>query len=127
MSTPSSATATSILIEDVKQWRGQDVVDAAGDKLGKLEEVYYDTETDAPAFAAIKSGTFGKHLTLVPLAGASAGQSYVRVTADKDQVKHAPDVDPDAELSAEDEAGAYSAFGLSYQPAGTGARRLAKH
>jgi hypothetical protein len=127
MSTPSSPTATSILIEDVKEWRGQDVVDAAGDKLGKLEEVYYDTETDAPAFAAVKSGTFGKHLTLVPLAGASAGQSYLRVSADKDQVKHAPDVDPDVELTAEDEAGAYSAYGLTYQPSGSGTRRLAKH
>ena len=49
------------------RWRGQDVLDPQGDKLGKLEEIYYDTETDVPAFAAVKSGTLSKHLTIVPL------------------------------------------------------------
>ena len=75
MAGPLSATPTMIPIEDIKQWRGQDVVDPADEKLGKLEEVFYDTETDTPAFAAVKSGVFGKHLTLVTLAGATAGVS----------------------------------------------------
>ena len=59
MPTPMDATATAITIEDVKEWRGQDVLDAQGGKLGKLDEIYYDTETDLPAFAAVKSGVFG--------------------------------------------------------------------
>jgi hypothetical protein len=71
---PTGATADSIVIEDIKEWRGQDVIDSQGEKLGKLEDVYYDTESDAPAFGAIKSGLVGKHITLVPLAGATAGQ-----------------------------------------------------
>jgi hypothetical protein len=114
-------------VEDIKEWRGQDVVDSGGDKLGKLEEVYYDTETDVPAFAAVKSGVLGKHVSLVPLAGASVGQSYVRVTAAKTEFKDAPSLDPDAELTLDDEAGSYRHYGLEYQPAGQGARRLAKH
>ena len=95
----TGATAPSITIEDIKEWRGQDVVDPQGEKLGKLDEVYYDTETDAPAFAAVKSGTLSKHLTLVPLAGATAGQSYVRVSVGKDRFKDAPSFEPDAELT----------------------------
>jgi hypothetical protein len=97
------------------------------EKLGKLEEVYYDTETDAPAFAAVKSGVLGKHVTLVPFAGATAGQSYLRVRVEKDEFKGAPSFDPDAELSPDDESGTYRYYRLEYQPAGQGARRLAKH
>jgi hypothetical protein len=127
MTGPPSATATSIPIEDIKQWRGQDVLDPADEKLGKLEEVFYDTETDMPAFAAVKSGVFGKHLTLVTLAGATAGIAYLRVTVDKAAFKDAPSFDPEAELSIDDEAEAYHYFGLGYRPVGQGARRLAKH
>jgi hypothetical protein len=35
-----------IPVENLGDWRGQEVVDPAGEKLGKLEEVYYDGETD---------------------------------------------------------------------------------
>jgi hypothetical protein len=120
-------STTNIPIEDVKEWTGADVLDRQGEKLGKLEEVFYDTESDMPAFAAVKSGVFGKHLTLVALAGASAGQAYLRVAVDKDAFKKAPNFDPDTELSLEDEASAYGHYGLDYRPAGQGARRLAKH
>jgi hypothetical protein len=127
MMDPTGATTNSIAIEDVKDWRGQDVLDAQGEKLGKLEEVYYDTDSDAPAFGAVKSGLVGKHITLVPLAGASAGQSYLRVATAKDSFKDAPSIDTDAELTAEDEASSYGHFGLEYRPTGAGGRRLAKH
>jgi hypothetical protein len=120
-------TATNIPIEDLKEWTGQDVLDIQGEKLGKLEEVLYDTETDIPAFAAIKSGTFAKHLTLVALTGATAGRAHLRVTVDKKEFKKAPSFDPDSELTLEDEASAYGYYGLDYQPVGEGARRLAKH
>jgi len=127
MMDPSGATTSSIAIEDVKEWRGQDVLDAQGEKLGKLDEVYYDTETDTPAFGAVKSGLVSKQITLVPLAGASAGLSYLRVATAKERFKDAPSVDTDAELTAEDEASSYGHYGLEYRPAGAGARRLAKH
>jgi hypothetical protein len=127
MSTSPGATTTAIVIEDVKEWRGQNVLDPEGEKLGKAEEVYYDAESDLPAFVAVKSGTFGKHVTLVPLADATAGLSHVRVRTDKERFKKAPSFDPDAELSAEDEATAYAYFGLEYRAVGQGARRLAKH
>jgi hypothetical protein len=127
MSTPMSATATAITVEDIKEWRSEDVVDLHGDKLGKLEEIYYDTETDAPAFAAVKSGLIGKRVTLVPFSGATAGRSHLRVRAAKDEVKGAPSFEPDAELSVDDEAGTYRYYGLEYRAVGHGARRLAKH
>jgi uncharacterized protein YrrD len=115
-----------IPVENIADWRGQDVVDRSGDKLGKAEEVYFDGETDEPAFVAVKSGLVNKSITLVPLGGASVGREYVRVDQAKSDVKKAPSFDTDAELSLDDEASAYRHFGLEYAPAGEGARRLAK-
>jgi hypothetical protein len=34
MTNPTGATAHSIAIEDIKEWRGQDILDAQGEKLG---------------------------------------------------------------------------------------------
>jgi uncharacterized protein YrrD len=115
-----------IPVENIADWRGQDVVDRSGDKLGKLEDVYFDGETDEPAFAAVKSGLVSRSITLVPLMRASVGREYVRVDQAKSDVKKAPSFDTDTELSMDDEASAYRHYGLDYAPAGEGARRLAK-
>ena len=115
-----------IAVENITDWRGQDVLDPVGEKLGKLEEVYFDGETDEPTFVSVKSGTFSKSLTLVPLTRASVGRDYVRVDRAKGEFKKAPSFDTDVELSLDDEAATYRHYGLEYAPAGEGARRLAK-
>jgi hypothetical protein len=127
MSDTTAPTEVMIVVEDIKEWRGQDVVDSRGQKLGKLDEVYYDTETDRPAFAAVKSGTLSKHLTLLPLAGATVGRDHLSVSADKDRLKGAPTFATDVDLSADDEREAYTFFGVDYRPVGANARRLARH
>jgi hypothetical protein len=113
-------------VENITDWRGQEVVDPTGEKLGKLEQIYFDGETDEPTFAAVKSGTISKSLTLVPLARASVGRDYVRVDRPKGEFKKAPSFDTDVELSLDDEAATFRHYGLEYAPAGEGARRLAK-
>ena len=115
-----------IPVENITDWRGQDVLDAVGEKLGKLEEIYFDGETDTPVFAAVKSGRLSKNLTLVPLGEASVGRDYVRVNRAKGEFKKAPSFDTDVELSLDDEAATFRHYGLDYAPAGEGARRLAK-
>jgi hypothetical protein len=126
MGTPLDATSTIIPAENLVDWKGQDVVDPDSQKIGKLEDLYYDGETDAPAFLTVKGGLVKKRLTLIPLAGASVGRDFVRVRPTKKQVGDAPSFDPDEELSADDEAAAYRFYGVPYAPAGQGARRLAK-
>ncbi len=115
-----------IPVENITDWRGQDVIDPVGEKLGKLEQIYFDGETDQPVFAAVKTGLVSKSLTLVPLARASVGRDYVRVDRAKGEFKKAPSFDTDVELSLDDEAATYRHYGLDYAPAGEGARRLAK-
>lgn len=121
-------SAGEISVEDIKQWRGQDVIDGKAKKLGRLVEILYDTQTDTPAFAVVRSGHVGgRRVTLVPLGGASAGQDYLRVSVEKGTFKDAPSFDPERELSADDEARAYDYYGIAYPRSDPSARVLAKH
>ena len=89
-------------------------MDRQGDKIGKVEEIYLDQETDKPEWALVKRGMFGSGSTFVPLAGATEEAGQIRVGFDKDQVKDAPGFDADRELSQEDEARLYSHYGIDY-------------
>jgi hypothetical protein len=119
-------TAPVIPVENLADWKGQDVVDRDGEKLGTLAHVLYDGEVDEPAFAAVKSGTLGRHLTLVPLTGSVVGRRYLKVAGTKAGFKDAPSFPTDAELSVEDEGRVYGYFKLDYSPLSEGVRRLAR-
>jgi hypothetical protein len=45
----------------IREWRGYDVVDAGGHKIGELEALYVDTGTDLPLFAVVKVGIPARH------------------------------------------------------------------
>jgi hypothetical protein len=58
----------------------------------------------------------GKHRwAFVPLAGASAGQDHLQVTAGKKLVKDAPSIEPNGELSSEQEPDVYAHYEMTYQ------------
>ncbi len=54
-------------VEDVQTWRGMKMVDADGDKIGTIEDIFLDRQTGEPAWAAVKTGLFGRKETLVPI------------------------------------------------------------
>lgn len=104
--------------EDIHRWRGHDVIDVDGKKIGKLEAVYVDTRTDEPFFATVRMGVPTRYrLAFVPLAGAMVGPGHVRVAQPKSRVKRAPSIDTDGELPAGDEAAIFAYYDLSYQAA----------
>jgi PRC-barrel domain protein len=112
---------------DIREWRGHDVVDADGHKIGALEAVYVDTSTDQPAFATVTVGLPTRHrLVFVPLDHATVGPGYVKVGFDRKQVKDAPSIDTDGELPAGDEEAIFQHYGLTYQTGAGGERRLAR-
>jgi uncharacterized protein (TIGR02271 family) len=102
---------------DVLSWRGQDALDADGDKIGTIEEIYLDAESNEPEWALINTGLFGTKRSFVPLQGASpAGEGEgIRVAYDKATVKDAPKVDPDGRLSQEEEAQLYRHYDRDYE------------
>ena len=94
--------------------RGQDLFDRNGDKIGRIDEIYLDQQTDRPEWALVNTGLFGTRSTFVPLTEASTEEGALRVPYDKDQVKDAPNIDADAELSQDEEASLYRHYGLEY-------------
>ena len=113
--------------ENLRDWRGEKVIDPTGSKIGELEAVYVDTVDDQPAFATVRVGMIGRHrLVFVPLAGATVSPSAVRVRYDKKLVGDAPSIDLDGELSANDEPRVFAHYNLPYQTGAAGERRLAR-
>jgi uncharacterized protein (TIGR02271 family) len=100
-------------VTEAYEWRGREVVDAQGDKIGSLEEVYLDTDSGRPEWATVKTGLFGMKQSFVPLRDASPEGGKVAIPYDKDQVNDAPKVDPDGELSTEEENRLYSHYGIA--------------
>jgi uncharacterized protein YrrD len=113
---------------NVAEWHGKVLIDRDGEKIGKLEDVYVDVETDVPQFATVKEGIIGRHLTFVPLGGIQVGPDDLQVEATKESVRTAPDIDMHGgELSQADESTLYHHFELNYTPINTeSGRRLAR-
>jgi uncharacterized protein (TIGR02271 family) len=106
--------------QDVLALRGQDLMSQDGDKLGTIEEIYLDTETNQPEWALIATGLFGSKQSFVPISGAGRDGDAVTVPFDKATVKDAPKVDPDGRLSESEEQELYRHYGLDYGSAGSG-------
>jgi sporulation protein YlmC with PRC-barrel domain len=113
---------------NVADWHGKTLLDAEGEKIGKLEDVYVDVETDVPQFATVKEGLIGRHLTFVPLGGIKIGPDELQVAVYKHQVEAAPNIELHGEeLSQEDESALYHHYELNYTPPSIeSGRRLAR-
>jgi hypothetical protein len=113
---------------NVAEWHGKMLIDRDGEKIGKLQDVYVDVETDEPQFGTVKEGLIGRHLTFVPLAGTKVGPDDLQVAVSRQQVKDAPNIEQHGEeLSQADESALYHHYELNYTPPNTqSGRRLAR-
>jgi uncharacterized protein (TIGR02271 family) len=102
-------------VTEAYDWRGRELVDADGDKVGTVEELFRDEHTEQPEWAAVRTGLFGTKLSFVPIQNAEPTGEQVRVPFSKDQIKDAPKIDDsNGELSQQEEAELYSHYGMSY-------------
>ena len=117
-----------LTLRDITSWHGTQLLDRYGEKLGKLQDVYVDVETDEPMFGTVKEGRMGRHLTFVPLRAITVGTDHLQVRTTEDHVKDALDIkSEDYELSQADESGLYHHYGFDYTAPDTeSARRLAR-
>jgi hypothetical protein len=101
-------------LQDVQAWRGKTMVDADGDKIGTIEDIFLDRHTGDPAWAGVRTGLFGRKHTLVPIADAEVtDDDEIRVPVQKEAVKNAPTIDPDGELSPDEERQLWDYYGRS--------------
>ncbi len=98
--------------QQMLEWRGHTMVTASGDRIGEIEEIYLDNDTQKPEWALVGTGTSGS--TFVPLAQADSDGDSVVVPYDQAKVTGAPQPEAGRELSRDDEAQLYSFYGLDY-------------
>ncbi len=100
--------------DTILEARGANVVSSSGEKIGSVEDIYLDQETDKPEWVAVNTGLLGTKSTFVPLAEATQQGDDIVVPYDKNTVKGAPNIEAGGELSQAQEADLYSYYGLEY-------------
>src|SRR5919109_649129 len=101
-------------IETVRDWPGRVLVDRDSVRVGEIQEIYLDARTDQPEWALVNTGLFGTKSSFVPILDAEPDGQDVRVPFDKGQIKDAPSVEPDGELSEYEESELYRHYGMAY-------------
>jgi hypothetical protein len=102
--------------DDVPNWRGRDVIDQNGHAVGVITDLYVDDVTGRPEWAVVKTGLFSHRVTFVPLLQAVLHGLRVQVPFNQGHLHDAPNIDPDGQLSADEEARLYQHYGLDYGP-----------
>jgi sporulation protein YlmC with PRC-barrel domain len=97
---------------------GSTVRDNAGEKIGKVGQVYLDDTTGQPEWVTVRTGLFGTKESFVPLAAARVEGDELVVDIAKDRVSDAPKIDEDGHLSEEQETELYQYYGVSQGPFG---------
>ncbi|MCW2986802.1 MAG: photosystem reaction center subunit [Conexibacter sp.] len=85
-------------LETLLGWRGRTVLDRKGETIGKLGDLYLDDATDRAAYAGVRTGLFGRHESIIPLARVVEREGDLVVPYDAELVRDAPKIDPDASL-----------------------------
>jgi PRC-barrel domain/Domain of unknown function (DUF2382) len=101
-------------IETAHGWLGRVMVDRDTNKIGEVVDIYLDNETGRPEWAVVRTGLFGMRSTFVPLADAREVGDELQVPHPRLQVKQAPNIEPDGQLSEAEEAELYRHYGLDY-------------
>ena len=98
------------------------VIDSTGAKIGSVGQVYLDDQSGAASWVTVKTGLFGTSESFAPLEGARMDGDDVLVQCTKDQLKGAPRMDPDGDLSPEEENELYEYYNLASPSTDRGGR-----
>lgn len=93
-------------------WIGYRVDDVYGARVGIVEDVYVDHDTDAPCWLLTKMGRFSEVYALIPIQDAVAGSGHVWVPYEKDLIRRAPQVSVGMPVMQETEAALCSHYGV---------------
>ena len=103
----------TMTMNDLTSAHGTAVYSTEGEKIGSVEQIFVDEQTNEPEWIGLGTGFLGKKRVIVPVQGAELRDGGIFVPYSKDQVKETPDIDSE-EISQETEARLYEHYGLSY-------------
>lgn len=88
-------------------------VDANGEKVGDVQDVYVNDTTGQPDFVSVNHGLFGGGTSIVPLRGHSLRDGELHLAFPKERIENAPDLDENGHLTTEDQEAFYRHYGLT--------------
>jgi hypothetical protein len=104
---------------DYADWSGRPALDRDGTALGRIEEIFLDTETRMPEWVLVRLQDADGH-RLVPLTGARIEGETLRVDHDRERIHAAPPVGDAGPIPQERESELYRHYGLEYSHEGSG-------
>jgi len=93
-------------------WIGYRVDDVYGARVGVVEDVYVDQESDSPCWLLTKMGRFSEVYSLIPLQDAVVGTGHVWIPYEKDLVRRAPQVAGGMPVTQQAEASLCGHYGI---------------
>ena len=88
-----------LTVDRLLEMRGKPVYDRGGEKIGSIEDIYIDDETRKPEWLGLGTGFLGMSHAVVPLANADFHDDGIEVPYSRDEVKSAPKVGDDEDIS----------------------------
>ena len=107
---------------DAGDYHGRFLCDSSGERVGKIDEVYLDSDTERPEFVLVNTGS-GTRSNFVPARDAvQVGDEDVRVPLSREMMDQAPSIEPGGQLSEEEEAHLYEHYGMEFTEPHSGSR-----
>lgn len=100
-----------MIVEQLEQWIGTEVVDADGASVGKLTEVYF--RGGEPVLITTKGGLLSRKRQIAPLDGASVSRNHVRIAYGADRLVESNS--PGDSLDATDLAAVSEHYGAGHE------------
>jgi uncharacterized protein (TIGR02271 family) len=117
-------TDTSTLtMERVRSWPGRTVFAHDGSKIGKVKDIYEDTDTGRLEWIAISTNWFTGRNSFVPIEQIKERGDDIVVPYDEAKVKDAPTAEMDGRLTPEEEQRLYRHYGRTGTGMPTGTMR----
>lgn len=91
---------------------GNPVVDASGEEVGKVGQVYIGDASGEPEWVAVQIDLLGRHEKFLPLADAEIDGDTLVVPVDHERVVTAPEIEEDGHIEPEQEIELQRHYGL---------------
>lgn len=86
----------TMTMDRIEHYRGKPVYSADGEKIGSVDHVYYNADTNEPEWLTVGAGILANRHSMVPLRGSRFEDESIVVPFTRNQVKESPDVAPDS-------------------------------
>ncbi len=111
---------TDWTIERLERMRGKDVFSSDSEKIGTVEEIYYDDQTGMPEWIGLDTGFLGMKRRVVPVEAIRPQGEGLCVPYSKEKVTKEPEFDFSEGLSYDAECALCEYFDLGTHSAHTG-------